>query len=453
MRNLIVIGAGPAGVMAALTAARTDPATAVTLITAEPVGGRATWHSLVPSKVLLTAADHLDDAFHNPGLGLAGPPPHPDLPGLRDRVARIAGEQSGRDREALVAAGVQVVAGTARFVAARKVTVTAADGAVHDIAFDKAIIASGSVPIFPSDLRPDGKRILAPRLAGKLADWPEHMLVVGGGVTGAEFAYFFARMGTAVTWVTDLDRFLPRSDPDLVAILTDSLVARGVTLLTGAAVAAARAEDGGVTVRLADGRDLAGSHAFLALGRRADTADLDAAAAGITTEGPSVVVNPFGTTSNPDVYAVGDVTGPPFVANRGEAQAQVTARHAVGATTRPFHPELVVEAVYSRPQVAQVGLTEQDAAAAGRPVRIGRARYGDALKPRLSGEPAGLVKVIADAEEGRILGGGAAGDAAADVVAPVAVAIAGGLTIADLATVGLAYPSLSQLVGLAAQAA
>ena len=444
---MIVIGGGPAGMTAALEAASCGAR--VTLVSSEPVGGRANWHSLVPSKVLLTAADHLGEATHNPALGLAGAPPEPDLASLRDRIADQARAWHRHHRSLLESRGVAIVAATARFLDPHRVELGREDADAETMSFDTAVIATGSVPIFLPDIKPDGKRVLAPRLAGKLAEWPAHMIVVGGGVTGAEFVYFFNRMGAHVTWVTDLPQILPRVDPELSDALEQALSARGVTVMKSAPVESVRPQTDGVSVRLKDGRSLAGSHAFLAIGRRADLTGLALDAAGVDCTAEGIATDAFGRTSQAHIYAAGDVTGPPFIANRGQSQARIAARHASAAETAEFRPETVVEAVYTAPQVAVVGLGESEATAIGRPVKVFRAAFDKALKPRLSGATAGFVKILCDADDGRVLGGSAYGDRAAEILASVAVAIAGGTTLDTLAAVFPAYPTLSELPGIA----
>ena len=448
MSDLIVIGGGPTGIAAAQEAASLGAA--VTLIAAEPVGGRANWHSLLPSKVYLTAADHLGEAQHNPTLGLAGAPPQPDLPVLRERIATLAAGRSHHERAELERRGVNIVQGRARFTEPHALTVTAEDGE-STLRFDRALVATGSVPVFPAGMRPDGRRILAPRLAGKMAALPDHVVVVGGGVTGAEFAYFFNRAGAHVTWVTDLYRMLPRADADLTGALEACLSARGVHLMHSAPVVAATAHDGGVTITLESDDTVEGSHAFLALGRRPDTDDLGLDTIGIDDGSGAIAIDSHGRTRADHIYAAGDVTGPPYVANRGQAQARTAVRHALVADDAPFRPDTVVEAVYTQPQLAQVGLTEAAAAAANRSVQVYRAAYDEGLKPHLSGDAEGLVKILAASDDGRVLGGGAVGDRAAEILAPVAVAIASNMTISQLAAVFPAYPSLSELVGMAAR--
>lgn len=447
MATVVVIGGGPAGVTAARAAAAAGGQ--VVLVANEPIGGRASWHSLVPSKVCLALAEHLDDARRCADFGLAGPPPQPDLDALKARIAREARAWSEHEAAALAAAGVRSIAGTASFTAPDRIAVRGADGASEEVAFDRAIIASGSVPIFLPALKPDGVRILAPRAIGKLGAWPEAMIIIGGGITGAEYAAFFRTVGAQVTWVTDRDAMLERCDGEAAALLEAAFAARGIRMIRSAAVAGARVEGARVLVELADGRTLDGSHAFIAIGRRPDLAELGLDAAGIAHSAQGITIDAYCRTSAPAVYAAGDAAGPPYVANRGLAQAHVAGRHALGLATAPFRAEAVIEATYTRPQLAEVGLSERTLQAQGRTYRLFRTEYAAALKPRLAGHAEGFLKITTDADDRRILGACAFGDHAADVLAPITVAIAGGLGVEELAALFAAHPTVSELPGIA----
>ena len=447
MPTIAVIGGGPSGVVAALEAAAHG--TSVTLISAEAVGGRATWSSLVPSKVCLTAADHLDDARHQEALGLIADRPRLDLARMRKRIEAACSAWSAHQVQLLLDRKVRLVRGKASFAAPDRLTLQHDGGESEVITFDRAIIAAGSVPVFLPTLKPDGKRILAPRLIATLQDWPRHMIVIGGGITGAEFAYFFRCAGCAVTWLTDQAQMLPAFDHEIATALEKSLAARGIEMVKSAPVASAAAVGDGVRIELQDGTSLEGSHAFIAIGRRADLADLGLAAAGIVHTPAGVSVDAHCRSSKGNIYAVGDAAGPPYTANCGMARARAAARHAVGAPAAPFRPHAVIETTYTLPQAAQVGLTESAAAELDRPVGVFRANYGAALKARLGETADGFVKLLAKPDDGRVLGGAAFGDRAAEVLAPVALAVAKGLSIEDLSETFGAHPTLSELVGIA----
>ena len=200
--HITTIGAGPAGVAAARAAAKAGAR--VTLIGAELPGGRAEWHSLLPSKVLLTAADSLAMAEHFEALGLSGSTGGmPDIKALSQRICALSQTRNETRLADLTRRGVQFLHGTAAFPSAHRLRITPTEGTPYSMEADAIIVASGSVPIFPPGLKPDGGRIIAPRFVSKLSDLPTSMAVVGAGVTGTEFVYAFIRLGIAVTWLVD----------------------------------------------------------------------------------------------------------------------------------------------------------------------------------------------------------------------------------------------------------
>ncbi len=440
MTSIIVIGGGPGGIAAAREAGRLGAV--VTLVEREHVGGRATWHSLLPSKVWLTAADRLGARARDARLGLAPAADTVDFETLTEHIATLSATRGEQYSRALAAANVQTVQGAAAFVDAHRVRVSGPDGDTT-LDADAVIIATGSGPRFLPQVKPDGKRIIAPRLMGHLTALPRSLVMLGAGVTGAEFAYLFNRLGVDVTWVTDLPEILPLSDADIKGHLQDTLAARGVEVLTSSPVTAAVADDDGVTVTLAGGRELAAEMAFIAIGRMPHVDGLTLDAAGLPA---ALTVDAFGQTQVASIYAVGDVAGAPMTANKAMAQGYIAARHALGQPVDPYRPETVVEAVYTAPQVAQVGLTEKAAADRGQPVTVIRHDYASNLKAQLDDSSSGLVKLLIAPEDDRLLGGAAVGDHAADVLAPVAVALKHYATLSDLPPVFAGHPTLSELV-------
>lgn len=443
MKQLVVIGAGSVGVHAALEAAKLGAK--VTLVSEGEIGGRTTWDSLVPSKVLLTAADLLLEFQHAAHRGIQLGNAEASVGDLMERIRQRTHQWGETQKQALQAAGVTWIQGVARFEGAHTLKVQS-DLGEQEVPFDIAIIAAGSVPIFPPSMRPDGKRILAPRFMSTLSELPEHLVMVGGGVTGSEFAYLFRMLGAEVTIVTDMPRLLPRADEEVSQGLEQAFSQMGINVLLSAPVEQVTASERGVHVALVDGRTLEGSHAFIAIGRRPDLSRLQLEAAGLSPTSQGIPLNEYLQSSVPHVYAVGDAAGAPFTLNRGWAQAHVAVRHALGYPTPPFRPDLVVEAVYTYPQVAQVGLNAVEASERGLRVRTQRASYASNLKAQLLGETEGFVKVTVDADTGRLLGGSAMGAHAAEVLAPLATAIALGATTDALASIYPAHPTLGEVL-------
>ncbi|MCS6949841.1 MAG: FAD-dependent oxidoreductase, partial [bacterium] len=269
--------------------------------------------------------------------------------------------------------------------------------------------------------------------------------------TGSEFAYLFRVLGARVTVVTDMPRLLPRADEAVSQALEHAFRQMGIEVLLSSPVESVTAGDGGVQVLLRDGRSLEGTHAFVAIGRRSDLSRLNLEAAGLPSSAQGIPLNEYLQSPVPHLYAVGDAAGPPFTLNRGWAQAYVAVRHALGVPVPPFRPELVVEAVYTQPQVAQVGITEAQARKQGLRVRVLQAQYAHNLKAQLLGETEGFVKVVVEEDTGRLLGGAAIGAHAADVLAPLATAMALGGTVEALASLYPAHPTLVELLHEAAR--
>jgi dihydrolipoamide dehydrogenase len=447
-KRLLVIGGGSVGVYAAREAARLGAE--VTLISEGEIGGRATWDSLVPSKVLLAAADTILEARHAPYRGVPVTVADVQVSDLMERIRQRTHEWGTAQKASLEKAGVRVVYGVASFIDAHTVRVQTPQGDERQIRFDVALIATGSVPIFPPSMKPDGKRILAPRFMSSLASLPERLIMVGGGVTGSEFAYLFRMLGSEVTVVTDMPRLLPRADEEVSQALEHAFEQMGIRVMFSSPVESVMATPGEVRVQLSDGSVLEATHAFIAIGRRPDLSRLNLEAVGLQPTPQGVPVNEYLQSQVPHLYIAGDAAGAPFTVNRGWAQARVAVRHALGVPVEPFRADLVVEAVYTQPQVAQVGLTEAQTREQGLKVKVLRARYADNLKAQLLGEREGFVKLVVDEATGRLLGGSAAGSHAADVLAPLAVAMALGGTLESLASVYPAHPTLVELLTEAA---
>lgn len=442
-RRIVVIGGGPAGIEAAKAAA-TAGAT-VTLVSDGPIGGRAGWHSLLPSKVWLAAADTAGVVAEREAIGLAGSEgAQPDAAAILVRLKAVKerwNEEQAKDLEKL---GVEVVPGRACFTGPQSVVISDRDGEEQQrLEADRIIVATGSNPIFPQGLKPNGRQILAPRFASHLSELPATVVVIGAGATGCEFVYLFNRLGSEVTWIVDQFGVLPQFVPAAGALLKEALVARGVTVVEGEIAERIETdEERGATVVLSDGSEHRAKIAFVAIGRRPDLHSLDLEAAGL--DAPiGVVTDAYGRSDVPAIYVVGDAAGAPMVANGASAQAWVAGRHAAGAAVIPYRPESTVAAIYTEPQVAQVGLLE------GEGIATVEVPFSASLKARLLPEERGFLLLAYEQSSGRLTGAAAAGSHAADVLAPVAVALQMDATLADLETIYPAHPTLSELAFVA----
>jgi dihydrolipoamide dehydrogenase len=407
---------------------------------------------LTPSKVWLAAADTWGWVSEAAALGIAiDGPVRPDPGAVLERIRDVTARWNAQAKSDLEALGVTLVTGVGSFCSPTEVQVDAgnqADGA--RLSADAVILASGSVPRFPPGLRPDGQRVLAPRFASGLESLPSSIVVVGGGATGSEFVYLFSRLGVDVTWVVTERGVLPMFHSEAGQFLGQVLVRRGVHLVKDKRAARIEAGEDGIVLVTQDGAQFAADAAFLAIGRRPDTARLNLAAAGLALGSlGEVEVDGFCRSSVPHIYAAGDVAGRPMLANQAAVQARVAGRHAAGTATSPYRPETVVYAIYTEPQVAQVGVwTAQDEA-----VQTARLSFEAGLKAHLQPYGEGFVQLACSAADGRVLGGLAVGPHAADVLAPVAVAVQMGAAIEDLAATGGANPTTGELAFLAARQA
>ena len=444
-KKIIVIGGGPAGVEAAEAAAKAGAQ--VTMISNGPIGGRAGWASLLPSKVWLTTADTLALFSEAGQLGVSGLDElNLTLPTIIERIREVKKSWNTQQKEKLVELGVQFVPGTARFASADTIQVMHEEGQEPTmLQADAFIVTSGSVPVFPPTMKPNGKTIIAPRFASALDSLPNSIAVVGGGATGSEFVYLFNRLGLEVTWIVDQFGVLPDFDPEAGRFIVDTLVKRGVKLVEGQMASHIDETEAGIAVVLADGSRHESQMAFLAIGRKPDVAGLNLAGAGLVLENGTVVVDEYGRSPQPHIYFAGDVTGPPMIANKATAQAWAAGQHAAGLTPATCPPEVVIGAIYTEPQVAQVGTLS------GENIKTSRVPYSASMKTHLLPEGDGFVKLAYDGMNGRILGAVAVGHHAADVIAPVAVAIRAGLTVQEFGVLYGAHPTFSELAFTAAR--
>lgn len=445
MKQIVVIGGGPAGVEAAVAAAQGNAQ--VTLISEGPIGGRTGWDSLLPSKVWLHAAEVAGTAAHAAAEGVQLGAAQVEPAAVLGRIKAVAQRWSEHEAQRLQAAGVKVINGVAAFSGPHELVVRN-DESQQVLAADAVIIATGSVPRFPPTMKPDGQRIIAPRFASHLSTLPPDMIVIGGGPTGSEFASLFSRLGVKVTWIVGAPGVLPMFDPAAGQALAAAMAAQGVTIHQVDVERAERTE-AGVAVTTTDGVTHTAAMAFLAIGRVPDLSRLNLAAAGLKVgENGQLAIDNYGRTEAGHIFAVGDAAGGPMLANRALAQAWIAGRTAAELPAPGYCPHTVVSAVYTVPEIAQVGIVS---GAEGELQRV-RASYTVSLKAYLGDETEGWVELVFDAANRQIRGGIAVGAHAADLLAPVALAIQSGATVADLAAIFAAYPTLSEAVFAAARA-
>lgn len=456
--RVTIVGGGPAGYEAALVAAQLGAE--VTVVDRDGLGGACVLTDCVPSKTLVATAESITSLVNSPALGvrLTGAPEishqsvFADAQHVFARVKALAGAQSSDVSAKLASAGVRVVVGSGRLVGPRAVQ-TSANGVDDElIESDIILLALGATPrVLPTAI-PDGERILDWRQLYDLPALPEHLIVVGSGVTGAEFAHAFGALGSKVTLVSSRDRVLPNEDADAARVIEAVFARRGIEVMQNARASAARREGDTVVVECVDGRTVVGSHVLMAVGSISATSDLGLAEAGVLMdEGGNIAVNKVSRTSVPTIYAAGDCTGVLPLASVAAMQGRIAMWHALGEAVEPIKLGSVAATIFTEPEIATVGATAAD-------VESGKV-FGEVLtlplatnaRAKMQGITDGFVKVICRPESGKVLGGVVVAPHASELILPLAMAVQLGLTVDQVAHTFSIYPSLSGSITEAAR--
>ncbi len=447
--RFLVIGGGPAGNTAATTAASLGAD--VTLVESDVLGGAAHLWDCIPSKSLVASSMRLANVRATGHLGLADPGPiRPDMARLAERRAAITSRLIAGLTGMLESQGAEIVSGRARLTGPHS-AVVGTDGGERELGFDAALLATGSRPRRPEWAEIDEERIITTRQAYALAELPEHMVIIGSGVTGVELTHIFSSLGAEVTLLVSRQQVLPHRDPEVAAALEADFLERGVRLLKGARATSAQREGDEVVVRAEDGRIVRGSHCLLAIGSVPNSEDLGLDAAGVAHERGFVGVDEFQRTSQPHIYAAGDVTGQLLLSSVAAMQGRIVARHLLGQPVKPLDLRKTAQAVFTEPEIASVGLEEVDAAAEGRKVRITKVPFAANPRSLIQANPRGFVKVISDPATHVVLGGTVVGHHASELIGMLALAVHAGLRTDDLAETLLVHPSLAESIVDAAE--
>ena len=373
-----------------------------------------------------------------------------DMQRLGEHLTRIT-ETLGRGVvDMLESQGVEILHGRARFTGTRAVDVETDEGTVS-VGFDAALVATGSRPFIPSWAAVDGARIITTRHAYHLDELPEHLVVVGSGVTGVEMVHIFSSLGSQVTLLVSRHHVLPHRDAEVVAVLEDDFLPRGVTLLKGSRASGVEHDGDGVAVSTEDGRRVVGSHCLLAVGSVPNSADIGLDHAGVGTDDRGhISVDEYQRTSTQHIYAAGDVTGQMPLSSVASMQGRKIAQHVTGHEVRPLDYRKVSQAIFTEPEIASVGLEEVDAAAEGRKVRITKVPFAANPRALIQGNPLGFAKVISDPATRVVLGGTVVGHHASELIAPIALAVTARLRVDVLVETLMVHPSLTESIGEAA---
>jgi pyruvate/2-oxoglutarate dehydrogenase complex dihydrolipoamide dehydrogenase (E3) component len=449
--RIVIMGGGPAGYEAALVAAQHGAE--VTVVERDGMGGACVLDDCVPSKTFISSAGVRTELrrAHELGIeadeGAAGV----NLARINTRVGALARAQSADVRARLEREGVRLIAGTASLAerptsgTPHTIAVAGRDGGSDQLPADVVLVATGATPRVLRGSEPDGERILTWRQLYDLETLPEHLIVIGSGVTGAEFVSAYTELGVPVTLVSSRDRVLPAEDADAATVLEDVFADRGVTILARTRADSVRRNGAKeVIVTLADGGTVRGSHALMTVGSVPNTGGLGLDRVGIKVDrGGFIPVDRVSRTSAPGVYAAGDCTGVMMLASVAAMQGRIAMWHALGEGVAPIKLKTVAAAVFTRPEIATVGISQATIDSGEVPARTIMLPLGTNPRAKMQGLRRGFVKLFCRPATGVVIGGVVVAPVASELILPIAMAVQNNLTVNDLAYTFSVYPSLS----------
>ncbi len=428
----------------------------VTMVERDVVGGAAHLWDCIPSKTMIATGGAISFSNRLEGMGLENNDAEVDVESLTTRIESIKNRMRDNNTEILESQGIRILRGLGRFTGPNTMEVECADG-LQTVEFDAALVSTGSQPRVPEWCHPDGDRILTTRDCYPPKVFPASVTVVGSGVTGVEFVHMFSSFGAKVTLVVSRQQVLPGKDPEVAAVLEQEFMRRGVKLVMGARAEAIERSEAGdtVVVRCDDGRVIESSHAVLAIGSVPNTAGIGLDAAGVDVNDWGYVdINQHCVTNVGHIYAAGDISGKLPLSSVASIQGRKVAEHVMGLHTRNHRHldyDKAASAIFTEPEIADVGLAEAEAFASGRKIRVTKVPFSSTAKAMINSDTRGFVKIISDPNTGEILGGSIVGRHAAELISVIAVAVTASLTVSDLVESILVHPALSEALAEAAE--
>lgn len=455
-QRVVIVGGGPGGYEAALVAAQLGAT--VTVVDRDGLGGSAVLTDCVPSKTLIATAEVMTGADESGRLGVRIDGREPaglinvDLGVVNERVKRLAHAQSDDIESRLKRDGVRVLRGLGRLTSNTTVIVTTPTGDVETIEADVILLSTGARPRVMKQAAPDGERILSWDQLYDLPELPARLIVVGSGVTGAEFASAYTALGSDVVLVSSRERVLPGEDADAAEVLEEVFRRRGMTVMGKARAASAVRTVDGVLVTLDDGRTVEGSHCLMAVGSIPNTEDLGLAEAGVECDDRGfVLTDRVSRTTARGVYAAGDCTGILMLASVAAMQGRIAMWHALGDAVTPLHLKSVSSNVFTDPEIATVGCSQREVDAGEMDAVTVTLPLATNARAKMQESSDGFVKLFARRGTRIIVGGVVVAPRASELIHVVALAVEQRLTVDQLASTFTVYPSLSGSIAEAAR--
>jgi dihydrolipoamide dehydrogenase len=458
--RIAIVGGGPGGYEAALIAARLGAE--VTVVDRDGAGGSAVLTDCVPSKTLIATAEVATLAAESGELGVLlgsrsadadqATPVGVDIATVNARVKRLASAQSADIAARLERDGVRILRGSGRLDGPHRVVAELTEGGTEAVQADAILLATGAHPRIMPEAEPDGERILTWTQVYDLPALPERLIVVGSGVTGAEFASGYQALGSAVTLVSSRDRVLPGEDADAAAVLQDVFKRRGMQVLGKSRAASVRRKGDGVIVTLTDGQTVEGTHCLMAVGSLPNSEGLGLDSAEVRVgEGGFIDVDRVSRTSAQGIYAAGDCTGVLMLASVAAMQGRIAMAHALGAAVTPLDLRTVAATVFTDPEIATVGYSQQAVESGQVDADSVKLPLGTNPRAKMQGITEGFVKLFCRRGTGIVVGGVIVAPRASELIYPVALAVDASLTVNQLAHAFTVYPSLTGSIAEAAR--
>ena len=444
--TIAILGGGPGGYEAALVAAQLGAD--VTVVDSDGIGGACVLTDCVPSKTLIETSNAMTLLNRSAGLGIATGGPAMantatvNAARLYARITDLARAQSADITARLAAEGIKVIKAKGRLAGPQNPgTVRAGDA---EIKAETVLIATGALPRVLPGAPPDGERILTWRQLYDLTELPRDLIVIGSGVTGAEFASGYQALGSRVTLVSSRDRVLPHEDEDAANHIEDVFRRRGMTVLSRSRAEHIARDRDGVSVTLDDGRTVTGSHCLLTVGMipRTEGCGIDQAGVKVDARG-FIQVDRVSRTSVPGVYAAGDCTGVLMLASVAAMQGRIAMWHTLGEAVRPIRLDHVAATIFTDPEIATVGVTQRAVTAGEISARVLKLPLATNPRAKMAGFTDGFVKLLSSPGTGVILGGVIVAPRASELILTVSMAVEQRLTVEQLAQTFAVYPSLS----------